>query len=245
MSESKALLLEDRRVRGVCLQCGRESNGKSCCPDCAARAKVSRQKSIQKKKEAGICQMSGCNNPAKATSSLCEECTVKMREPTQRKYAKRRKERQCVRCGKPSGDAARCPECAAEAAGEAMAYYYKRKEDHVCVVCLRKLEEGDPRVLCDECRQTGCDKWRESKMATFAHYGGPVCAGCGEDEVAVLEVDHIGGGGNLHRKVIGLGGIHRWLRDNDYPPGYRVLCPTCNKKAHKGIPLPNEAKIEA
>ena len=34
--------------------------------------------------------------------------------------------------------------------------------------------------------------------------------------------------------------FYRGLKTNNYPDGFRVLCPTCNRKAHKGIPLPQE-----
>jgi len=36
--------------------------------------------------------------------------------------------------------------------------------------------------------------------------------------------------------------LYRWLRDNDFPPGYRVLCANCNIRAARGVALPNEAK---
>jgi hypothetical protein len=48
--------------------------------------------------------------------------------------------------------------------------------------------------------------------------------------MAFLVVDHINGEGNKHRRAIGRTGLsfYRWLRTNGYPPGFRVLCHTCN-----------------
>ena len=59
-------------------------------------------------------------------------------------------------------------------------------------------------------------------------YGGR-CACCGEGEPVFLIIDHVIGGGNKHRKK--LGGAHavfRWLRKNDWPDGFQVLCHNCN-----------------
>lgn len=56
------------------------------------------------------------------------------------------------------------------------------------------------------------------------------CVLCGEDRTDCLSIDHINGGGNKHRKSIGvLAGIsfYYWLRDNNYPKGYRTLCMNC------------------
>jgi hypothetical protein len=60
------------------------------------------------------------------------------------------------------------------------------------------------------------------------------CACCGEAERGFLTVDHIDGGGAAHRKQIALegfkgsGAILRWLKANDYPPGFQILCWNCN-----------------
>jgi hypothetical protein len=56
-----------------------------------------------------------------------------------------------------------------------------------------------------------------------------------------LEIDHAEGGGNQHRRKIGWSRLYHWLKRNNYPEGFRVLCPTCNRKAHKGKSLPREA----
>ena len=60
-------------------------------------------------------------------------------------------------------------------------------------------------------------------------YGGqfPACACCGESRQEFLTIDHIAGGGNRHRREIGRG-LYSWLRANNYPAGFRVLCHNCN-----------------
>jgi hypothetical protein len=73
---------------------------------------------------------------------------------------------------------------------------------------------------------------REEKLAALRHYGGdpPSCACCGEAHDEFLTIDHINGGGAVHRREVGSHGsrIYRWLRANGWPEGFRVLCMNCN-----------------
>jgi hypothetical protein len=47
-------------------------------------------------------------------------------------------------------------------------------------------------------------------------------------DIRALSIDHIHGGGNKHKKVAGSGSLlYRWLKRNNYPPGYQVLCMNC------------------
>ena len=78
------------------------------------------------------------------------------------------------------------------------------------------------------------------RWEVMEHYGGnpPRCACCGEDQPEFLALDHIEGGGNAQRKKLGFRGVqlHRWLRKNGYPEGYRVLCHNCNNSlGHYGF----------
>jgi hypothetical protein len=59
--------------------------------------------------------------------------------------------------------------------------------------------------------------------------GEPACSCCGETRLEFLAIDHIDGGGNLHRKKVGGGGhFYQHLVNEGFPPGYRVLCHNCN-----------------
>jgi len=63
------------------------------------------------------------------------------------------------------------------------------------------------------------------------HYSGsgiPFCACCGEANIEFLQVDHVDGGGTQHRKLIGKSALYRWLIQQGYPQGFRVLCANCN-----------------
>ena len=66
------------------------------------------------------------------------------------------------------------------------------------------------------------------RAEVLAHYGGSKCVCCGETIQEFLAIDHINGGGNAHRKQIGRGNTYKWLKNNNFPPGFQVMCHNCN-----------------
>ncbi len=75
------------------------------------------------------------------------------------------------------------------------------------------------------------------KRDTTAHYGGgvSVCVLCGDDRLGALHIDHIVGSGSIHRAAIkkkGGGAFYNWLKQQDFPAGYRTLCANCNWSEH-------------
>lgn len=81
------------------------------------------------------------------------------------------------------------------------------------------------------------------QLRAFGNYGGLVCACCGEKRIEFLCIDHINGGGEKHRREIGKGGggpFYNWLRKNNYPAGYRVLCSNCNSAIGRSGYCPHE-----
>lgn len=66
------------------------------------------------------------------------------------------------------------------------------------------------------------------KRQVIEYYGG-CCECCDENDLAILSIDHISSNGAEHRKMIGNGSaIYCWLKKNNYPSGFRVLCMNCN-----------------
>ncbi len=68
------------------------------------------------------------------------------------------------------------------------------------------------------------------RLAIFDHYGGRICKDCGETDLVVLTIDHIGGGGHQQRRDLGFsaGSFYYWLKRNNYPTGYEIVCMNCN-----------------
>jgi hypothetical protein len=122
------------------------------------------------------------------------------------------------------------------------------------------VEKKNAPRRCKECVHTNNQKWysgnrgyaiaymaqyrKESKDAVFNSYGGYICACCGETEKRFLSIDHIDGGGNKHRKETGMKSgneFYIWLRLQNFPPGYQVLCYNCNLgKRHNNNVCPHE-----
>lgn len=75
-------------------------------------------------------------------------------------------------------------------------------------------------------------RYRRLRLEALQHYGGtePQCACCGEWHLSFLALDHIGGGGSAHRRELNARSLNIWefLRRENYPDGYRVLCHNCN-----------------
>ena len=73
------------------------------------------------------------------------------------------------------------------------------------------------------------------KIEVITYYGG-VCKCCGESGIDFLSIDHIDGGGTKHRKLLpsGSGSMYRWLKKNNYPINYQVLCFNCNFSKYLG-----------
>lgn len=74
------------------------------------------------------------------------------------------------------------------------------------------------------------------KEDVFLHYGGGViqCAGCGFTDIRALDLDHVNNDGAEHRRTISGNrtqagaSTYRWVKNNNYPEGFQVLCRNCN-----------------
>lgn len=87
-------------------------------------------------------------------------------------------------------------------------------------------------------RQRGRDNVKRLKMSILNHYSNdtmrcmnPNCeVPGGATNIYALCIDHINGGGYQHTKKLKEEGIrlYAWLKRNNYPIGYQVLCQNCN-----------------
>ncbi len=153
----------------------------------------------------------------------------------------------CSRCKKNEAVPGRkwCIGCASYMQDARERYRKKPKLPGTCsrTDCSRLSEPG--RKSCAECRirEEGYEARSKDKIAwnarqarrryrvrVFEAYGGVLCSCCGEDRYEFLTMDHVDGGGAEHRRQDkrAKGDLYRWLTNNGFPPGFRVLCMNCN-----------------
>ena len=90
------------------------------------------------------------------------------------------------------------------------------------------------RLISFNCGPSRADYTRARQRAmrayVVAHYSQHTnqCACCGESNYRFLCLDHIHGGGNIHRKEMGDAHPADWIFNNNFPPIFRVLCFNCN-----------------
>ena len=87
---------------------------------------------------------------------------------------------------------------------------------------------------------------RKLRKTVIEEYGGR-CVCCGIDDFPFLSIDHVANDGAAHRREANLhaGRIYGWLKKNNYPDGFQVLCYNCNlAKAHHGGECPHQTRIK-
>lgn len=103
----------------------------------------------------------------------------------------------------------------------------------LCASCQKRPTVPN-KTLCVRCAEIANESIkahrRQLRADILTHYskGSPHCECCGESTIEFLSIDHINGGGSQHSMEIGRGKIYGWLRKNNYPEGFRVLCHNCN-----------------
>ena len=113
-----------------------------------------------------------------------------------------------------------------------------------CMKC-RKYPAHKNKRICKSCIKNSSfnsNKLKKLKKSILVdHYsqGENCCEKCGETDFDMLNIDHVNGGGVKHRKQMiekgmgyGVTALFRYLRENNFPNGYRVLCENCNWLAY-------------
>lgn len=180
----------------------------------------------QRRLSEGLCI---CGVKPPTGQRYCDECRRKSCEKQKRMAERRRAAGLCVCGGQLDGVRQYCEVCR----GKRAARDARRKAEGVCVQCGQSAAVGRPR--CSKCmayvrrKQAKCAV--DTKRAVFDHYGRR-CVCCGETTPEFLSVDHVDGGGTKHRESLAGGksgsGFYRWLRRNNFPAGFQVLCFNCN-----------------
>lgn len=122
-------------------------------------------------------------------------------------------------------------------------YEYPKSNSHAygvnpkCRECWGKREQDRRDRLAITTRGSNWD-WSQSwKMEVFKHYssGTPHCSCCGNTYMAHLTIDHTNQDGASRRRdgePRGGSSLWKWLKDNNYPTDFRVLCMNCNRTVY-------------
>ena len=94
-----------------------------------------------------------------------------------------------------------------------------------CKKCVDKYRTDNLRKRAEQSTL----RRRKLREKIIQHYGGK-CQCCGETEYKFLSFDHIEGGGNKHKKIVGRSEkFLRWIMNNNYPDILQILCHNCNQ----------------
>lgn len=105
-----------------------------------------------------------------------------------------------------------------------------RIQNGLCIRCGQDKDSEFRECLACRTKQRLGSKSRAKvrKDTVYEHYGGYICACCGETEEAFLTIDHMNNDGYQHRKEMKSLNITDFLYYNSMPEGYQVLCYNCN-----------------
>lgn len=247
-AQSKKALRKRRKEQGLCIHCGDKAKlNQTRCARCITKDKENRRRYAERDAKRGICKNTGCSNAVTAGRSYCDECNAASSARTSTRRQGCKAKGICVSCetAKAVRGTTRCEACNTRMQQSVNRLETDRLAHGKCRRCGDNVLEDGYRQ-CRQCIDKGRARHAALKLQVLDAYGGPVCVGCGEAEIAVLQIDHIGGGGHAHAFEIGNGNYARgrakmypWLRDNGFPAGYRVLCANCNIRAARDIQFPN------
>jgi hypothetical protein len=117
----------------------------------------------------------------------------------------------------------------------------RQKTNGLCRDCNTPVSSTARCAKCSDYQKQAVKRYRVARRAkVFSHYGGFVCACCGEKEPVFLCIDHINGGGHKHRVTERFTDLVYWLYKNKYPKGYQVLCFNCNMAKHINGECPHQ-----
>ena len=70
-------------------------------------------------------------------------------------------------------------------------------------------------------------RYAQNRKIVINYYGGK-CDCCGESTYEFLAINHINGGGNQERKILGQNKMISNIIKNNFPEKYNILCHNCN-----------------
>ena len=126
---------------------------------------------------------------------------------------------------RPDGRAAYCKEC--RRAKDRERYSDPAKRAKHLAYMKSQYEKNRPHKLAQAKRYR--DELRDAALLAYSHGAPPMCQCCGDTHREFLEIDHVENNGAEHRREVGSTiQVLRWLRKNNYPSGFQLLCRNCN-----------------
>ncbi len=238
---------KDRIAKGLCGKCGhaRPPESKAFCDDCRTKERLRAQKRREQAEADGNCSSCG-SRPRVEGKSKCSVCLAGGAASARRTARKRKATGFCQACGQhpPIPNKTICQGCSDRMSKDSSERYHQRRAEGKCNYCDRDPEPGS--TMCAYHLEQTREGRERLKREVMEAYGGCKCSHCPETDLRFLEIDHIDGGGRKHlREEIGSGGhnFYQWLKRNNYPNGFRVLCRTCNNQAHVNRCRANDKRI--
>lgn len=160
----------------------------------------------------GVCGECGANS-IKPPMKRCDRCLERLKKAQQKHRDKLKSDSLCYSCKVPL------------------------EKSGYCQSCREVLKVANKKLGPEYHRQTTKKSREKLRLDVVTAYGGK-CKCCGVEELVFLTIDHIDGNGGQHRKELGSNtAVYAWLRQNNYPEGFQVLCWNCNwAKWHGGCP---------
>ena len=117
-------------------------------------------------------------------------------------------------------------------------YRIRLKAEGICTSCSSAPAANNTTfcAVCIERKQKYYKKKRDEAYEIIYERYGQVCCCCGESGRKFLSLDHILGGGNLHRKELKTsGGVDFYMKliRQGLPDGFQTLCYNCNIASYR------------
>jgi len=98
-----------------------------------------------------------------------------------------------------------------------------------CKKCCRDFAKSRRHIYLPRKNKASRETRIKLRLEVLTHYskGKPECACCKISILEFLGIDHVKGGGRKHKQLVRH--IYNWLKKNNFPKGFRVLCHNCNQ----------------
>lgn len=124
---------------------------------------------------------------------------------------------------------------------------FRWRKEGKCLRCGADRDRGD-RTECLKCRAKGpvglMKNYWEQREQVFAHYG-RFCVCCGENEPLFLALDHGPDAPSRKNNPSQKTNLTKWVVENGFPKGFRILCHNCNMATRYGRTCPHQRDIQA